>query len=702
MFVGQVSGNLKHFRKLNYQGRKYMRLTKRKSCYTDFEFNRIVHPQVNLVSGAIFDPTTKYKKNYWLHNDKKAQARAKADYERFDLIIAFSAIAECRSFLALGLDPLKFDWIDLFLEYRCLTNHNDNLQWGKQLVNGKVKNTRKPRPKWQREEGEEAAGFRATHSLAEATYKLTGQIRDTEHKDKMRELIISDPEFFSVKQREEIMKYGMQDVVFLPLMWKRIKEEYFKLDPSLTEEQLIKDAILRGRFAAHTSIMEAKGYPINVEKTKNFSSQVGNILFDIQREINELFPKIKPFKWDRRDNRFTWNQKITREWIENETPHAKDWMKTDTGALSLSLEAFERYFDFKHNYPKNNFGAQIVRFLKLKQSIYGFVPSAKEGKKTFWDSVGPDGRVRPYTNIYGSQASRSQPSSTGFMFLKPAWMRALVEPAPGMAMGGIDYGSEEYYIQALLSGDQNMIKAYLSGDVYLAFAKDAGIVPSTATKESHKKERDTAKATVLAISYLMSKYGLAIKLTQDSGEEWDEDMSQEMIDLFYEAYPLLKEFQDWIVQDYQDNGFLRLPCGWYVFGDNENHRSVTNAPSQGFGASVLRKAVDLAVARGLYVCFTLHDALYIEFKKGEEYKMEILRDCMREAFQFYFPKEDKELAGKIKLDPFIWGPDYKPDSEIKLKSGYVVPCSNLYIDSRSQVDYDAFSKYFKPTKASLL
>ena len=103
-------------------------------------------------------------------------------------------------------------------------------------------------------------------------------------------------------------------------------------------------------------------------------------------------------------------------------------------------------------------------------------------------------------NIYGAQSSRSQPAATGFLFLKPAWMRSLCQPNRGRAIASFDYGSQEFLISALVSKDKNMLWAYASGDVYLALAKLAGAVPQDGTKSEYKAERDLFKATTLGIS----------------------------------------------------------------------------------------------------------------------------------------------------------------------------------------------------------
>lgn len=661
----------------------------------DFEFNRINDANVNLICCVTKDTDTGILTKFWLSSSPEGKIALRDHLQKYDTLLAYSAVAECRSFISLGLDPTKFKWVDMFLEFRCLTNHNDKLNYGKQLVGGRVVNAVKPKKKWDLADGEtNPVGFKHTHSLAEATYKLLGEIRDTEHKDEMRDLIISDPDSFTEKEKHDIVEYCAEDVIHLPRMWERIKEEYKSLDFALNNEsKILTKAIEKGKYAAYTAIMESRGYPLDFEKAQNFSKSVSSIIYECQLEINQLFPDIKPFRWNKKTNRFSWDQIATRGWIKT-LPFASTWDLTDGKDLSLSLDAFTKFFDFKHNYPSDNLGAQFVRYLKLKQSLNGFVPAVDSKRKCFWDYVGADKRVRPYMNIYGSQSSRSQPSATGFMMLKPAWTRVLVQPSPGMAMASIDYGSEEFFISALASGDQAMIDAYLSGDVYLAYAKEVGAVPKDATKESHKKERDDHKAVVLAMSYMMSKYGLAIALSSQGTKEWTTDEAQDQIDTFYQTYPDLKNFQDGIMAAYEEDGFIELPCGWYLWGDNDNHRSVTNCPIQGLGASIMRKAVELAFDRGLYVAITLHDALYIEYPVGQEHQISTLMDCMREAFMFYFPDDQKELASKIKMDPFAWSPDYQEDSVLTIEGIGEVECSNMYIDPRAKSEYDKFNKYF--------
>lgn len=673
-----------------------------KLLFLDFEFNGTTSECVNLVSCVTHDSESKVTRKFWLHNSEKEKNNLIDHLKKYQYICGYACVAEARSFYSLGLDPLNWKWLDLFLEYRMLSNHNDRINFGNQLVDGKIKHFKKPKPKWERTQEELQAGFKATHSLAEATYKLTGQIRDTKEKTECRDLIISAPDNFTSAQRKRIIEYNAIDVEFLPTIWKAIKKEYKELisEDDLDMEEYFEDALWRGRYSAHTAIMESVGYPIDLSATRNFAKQIPAMLADCQRDINSQFD-FKPFKWIPREAKFSWNQIVTRKWLVDNGYDDTNWMLTDKGKLSLCAEAWEKNFAFRHDYPRGNFGAQMVRFLKLKQSLYGFSESGGK-RKSFWNNVGPDGRVRPYMNIYGAQSGRSQPGSTGFMFLKPAWMRALVRPEKGYFLAGIDYGQQEFFLAGLISEDQEMIDAYLSGDPYLHMGKQAGLIPEDGTKKSHEFERDLMKSTTLGILFGMTKYGLSKKLTADTGRDHTDDEAQELIDTFENLYFKYTLWRKERLYDYESGiGFNTLD-GWKLWPDNDNPRSVMNFPIQGAGASIMRKAVDLAVADGVKVIFTLHDAIYIEAKTGQEDHIEKLNKAMRDAFIFYFKNSEyEEVASNIKLDPKAWGDQFPDKGEIKT-GNLILSVSKIHIDSRALSDYLRFSKYFEAPETDLL
>ena len=67
----------------------------------------------------------------------------------------------------------------------------------------------------------------------------------------------------------------------------------------------------------------------------------------------------------------------------------------------------------------------------------------------------------------------------------------------------MDWSSQEIAIAGALSGDDALWKAYESGDPYIEFAKQAGLAPPDATKQSHKEIRQACKSIVLGVNYGM-------------------------------------------------------------------------------------------------------------------------------------------------------------------------------------------------------
>ncbi len=654
--------------------------------YIDTEFSQVSEPRVKPVCISLYDDV-RGSRAYWTHGGDYTEALLDIlQHANTHDFVSYSVEAEARFLRAIGLDDatlLSITWIDLYLEWRMLLNHNEKLICGKHL-DGTI---RKAMIK-----GQEVYTGKPSYSYAGATFRLLGIRIDTEQKQKMRDLIISNPPKYYEHEQKAVMEYCESDVEYLPQLLAAMMKEYSKLLPKSELATIRQEILLRAEYAVRTAIMVDTGYPINIEQTRNFADNTSLILYDCISDINSQFPDIQPFKWHASKAAYSMNTKAVKAWIaEQKLP---DWDLTPTKDLSLSLDSWTRYYDYKHDYPRNNFGAQMVRYLKLKQSLNGFMPRKDNAKtKSFFEYVGSDGRVRPYFGIFGSQSGRSQPSASGFIPLKAAWMRSLIQPKTGKAICGLDYSSQEFLISALLSEDKAMLEAYESGDVYLAFAKRIGLVPKNGTKQTHKKERDLCKATILGLSYLMSKYGLSHKLTQDTGKYHSEEDAQKYIDLFDEAYPRLTQYRERMMEFYQSYGFIKSACGWTIFGDNDNFRSVLNFPIQAMGASIMRKAVQLGQDAGLSIIYTLHDAIYIEYDSFDYDKIDILRDSMDKAFRYYFP-ENRKAKATCRIEGETWSPDYA-NGEVITPQGFKLLAEPIHIDERAKGEYQAFSKYFK-------
>jgi hypothetical protein len=425
-----------------------------KFAYHDYEYTGVSEPTLRLVSCAVLSDGV--KDSIWLDGDEKNQERLRAYYlslPKGTVLVAFNVEAEARSMLDLGIDPLQFEWIDLYLEFLMLMNHNNEIGFGEHYVDGRVVKLRPFKDK------------KPNGSLATALFKMLKIKIDTDHKDAIRDLIISDPARFTDEQRRSILEYGEGDVVHLPELHRAIWAYYGKRLPKSRLRDLFDQAKKRARYAVRTAAMVKRGYPIQVDWAANLSASTGALIDSLIRDIISQFPgdkNLQPFYWNKKECRWSMDQTNVRAWIVA-SGNAKGWPLTKGGKLgdkkqlSLSGEDFEDRFSFSHTYPRGHYGAQLVRYFKLKQSLNGFTKPAKEStatgtkkKKKFFDYLGSDGRVRPYFNIFGAQSSRTQPASTGFIMLKPAWQRALIKPRKGKMIVGCDMSSEEFLLSALI------------------------------------------------------------------------------------------------------------------------------------------------------------------------------------------------------------------------------------------------------------
>lgn len=670
-----------------------------KLAYIDFEFNRTCEAKLNLVSVAVQateNGVTVWSDSIWLHDeihrkDAKEVLRKLFKVDGYTMV-AYVAEAEARALFSLGVDIRWTPTIDLYIEYRLLLNHNHALAYGEQYINGEIKHTTPPPPKWERtEEDDNDLHHKPSYSLAAACFKLLGEKIDAVEKNQVRDIIIHGTPEEIEAARYRILKYNESDITLLPRLLKAIiatsYRTKFGIKPTKKDlEVWLRLATLRGQYSIHTAAMITRGYPVDMGKVRRFTQNVDKILIDAARECNAEMPPdmSKPFRWNNLREAYSINVKAITEWVTGQNlPY---WRETDGKKPSISKDAFGDWFDSR----SPGFPGAFCRYLKTKQSLNGFLPrAAGSTKPMFSDFVGSDDRCRPFMGIFGSQSSRSQPSATGFIPLKAHWMRNFIQPKSGMALAGVDYSSQEFLIAAILSQDPAMLAAYKSGDVYLAFGKAAGIIPQNGTKKTHSAEREGCKATVLGISYDMTSRGLAPRLSRALGRDVTEDEAESYIGKFYETYSDFAEWKIQIQKEYAEDGYLELPDGWTMFGDNDNRRSVGNFPVQGHGAVIMRHAVENAEISGCRVVYTLHDSLVIELPSGDFSKIATLKECMTSAFNEVMGTYGKTVP--VRLEGEAWSPDYIDPPTVSIPSITFMP---EYIDDKGRRDLARYRAYF--------
>jgi DNA polymerase I-like protein with 3'-5' exonuclease and polymerase domains len=242
-------------------------------------------------------------------------------------------------------------------------------------------------------------------------------------------------------------------------------------------------------------------------------------------------------------------------------------------------------------------------------------------------AVGRDARNRTLLSAFRARSGRCAPSNTRYVFGPSVWLRNLIQPPPGHGVAYIDWEQQEHGIAAVLSGDPAMLAAYVSGDPYLEFAKQAGAVPPNATKHSHRSERELFKQCSLAVAYGMEAEGLARRIGQPPV------VGRDLMRAHHEINRVYWRWSDAAVDHAVLTGSIWTVFGWPLHvSESFNPRSLRNYPCQANGSELLRLAACFATEQGIEVTALIHDAAMVCAPLHRlDADVERMRACMAKA-----------------------------------------------------------------------
>jgi len=665
--------------------------------FIDYEFNRSANSPVNLVSCSAFTPDWGAQpKEWWLHNRPDNVKNLVDTLKYLDSVGAvfygYAIASEARATLVAGLDPHELRWVDLYAEWCQLTYNNVSCEYGTYYTKTGFKRFSVP-PHFEKARNKGRDNNAVGRGMIDAAAQMFDLFIDSARKREMRDLIIADHDTYTPAQQSDIMAYCSDDVRYLPAMAWEMTSRLHSL-AKIDFSQIGRIHQRRGAYSVSVGKMEDLGFPIRVDDIKNLRR---NFALAENTLISELVEKHYPF-YIRQKKR---SADLVGAWVGKydnfvqfltEKGLTESWPKTVNAETKQVTDTFSReekvLIEFSH-IPEIKQYQEVKK--QIKQLTWFKEPNKlkleKEGD--FFDSVGVDNRLRTFLGPYGTQTGRNAPKASRFILAMSSWLRCLIEPPEGYSIIGIDWGSQEFAIAAILSNDAAMMAAYESGDPYLYFAKRAGAVPEDADPKfckeplrlltphlpvgfdishsvndeilatlsaevikefkaykDYKGQRGLFKSCVLGLQYGMRAAKLAVKLTADVGRFFTQEEAQKLINLHEKVF---KVFWAWSVattNEYQRRGILALWDGWVLLGDNDNMLSVRNFPVQGTAQSIMREAIRLAHQRKLKVLSPLHDAVYaISENSTTEKDVETLSNCMNEAVETVLGK-----SLKIRLD----------------------------------------------------
>lgn len=224
--------------------------------------------------------------------------------------------------------------------------------------------------------------------------------------------------------------------------------------------------------------------------------------------------------------------------------------------------------------------------------------------------------------------------------------QAFIPSHPDWLIFAADYSQIELRVLAHISGDKNLIDAFLHDlDIHTKTAMD---VFHVAKEDVTSEMRRQAKAVNFGIVYGISDYGLSQNLGISRKE------AAQFIERYFQSYPGVKQFMEDIVKEAKQQGYVTtlLNRRRYIpeiTSRNYNLRSFAertamNTPIQGSAADIIKKAmIDMAnrlekenlKARML---LQVHDELIFEAPKDEIEKLAVIvPEVMEHAVELKVP-----------------------------------------------------------------
>lgn len=481
------------------------------------------------------------------------------------LFVCHNAIAEISVFKTLGW-TLPTNVYDTYAEFRLLTNRV-KLE-GVPPISAKLS---------------DAVRYLGLHHLSGAD------------KPELQQLAMRGAPFTD-NEREALLVYCEHDVLALAAMLPALLSRLLTVHAD--SHRYLGRALIRGNYMRALTTVVQNGIPLDTDTLADIRLHWNTIKLELIQRVGEVFPVY---------DGLTFKQSLFEQYLNRQ---GIAWPRTPSGRLATDDDTWK---------------TMALRYPKL-QPLRELVCTLGQLKLNGLQ-VGPDGRNRCWLGPFRASTSRNQPSSSAFLFGPATWIRGLAKPPPGQALVYCDWSAQEIGIAGALSGDENLMADYQSGDPYLGFGKAIGYVPDSATKHSHPFERDVLKRVLLATGY-----GMGV-----------EKMAAELDKTEFEVAQILRQhrwryatFWDWIDREIASSlvrGFMRTRLGWQMaVVEGGRPTSLLNWHMQSAGAEMMRLAIIMAVEAGLKICAPVHDALLMEAPIAElDDHVTQLRDIMTRA-----------------------------------------------------------------------
>ena len=225
-------------------------------------------------------------------------------------------------------------------------------------------------------------------------------------------------------------------------------------------------------------------------------------------------------------------------------------------------------------------------------------------------------------------------------------IRSAFVPGEGRIFISADYSQIELVVLSWMSGDENLRKAFISGEDVHRYT--AALIFNKKTEDVTSSERRVAKTINFGIMYGMSAFRLSNELDITRTE------ASEFIKRYFERYSSVRSFVEETVKKAEETGYVRTYWGHMreIIGIRSRNktekaaaeRTAVNTVIQGTAAEIMKKAmIEISAEiekRNLdsRMLLQVHDELIFEVPLSEADELEaLIREKMEEAASLPVP-----------------------------------------------------------------
>ena len=453
-------------------------------------------------------------------------------------------------------------------------------------------------------------------------------------KERNLDLILRRNEFsslpfdYTLTEQKQILDYCQSDTEILrQLFIKQVLDIETKLDLKTEEdfERELWQIQNRGYAIGCVSLVERNGIPVDTKLISMFNEAWPKVKDNLIRKINK---DIDVFTDDLVFNHKKFDELI----IRNKLTHR--WQRMKSGHFTTNKKVIKNHLD----------NEDIKKFNEIR--------TFQNMTKLTSYSPGQDGRVRTSINMFGTVTGRASPSSARYPFSASKWARNFIKPSYGSYLVYIDYTSQEPGIMGYLSKDDNLIKAYQSGDIYIHTAKLFNYLPENAVRDKKNKEREDIR-NLFKVLYLANSYGQGPRAVAEAlrcTENHAKFLQKKYREIYHKYFTWIEGF----IEAGLHKKYLTTIYGWQrhikdLFQTKDGkrtdiRRSLLNWPIQSHGAEILRKALIDLTDDNFEVCALVHDAVLIQIPIPE------FKQRLEEAKQIMVNASVDVVGGPIRVD----------------------------------------------------